>query len=227
MSTTFQLTADGLTKKALQICGVVGLGRQPDNEVLQDARDILSEILKTLQSRGTTLTQAVPLTMTLTAGVSTYAFPTNLIDIDFPVTVQAVNDVNETYVEKMVYADYRIISDKTTTGPPTRLYVEKLANLTGYFWSVPDQIYTMNYRGIALLPDMSDGSVTPGLTQRWMGALTWRLAYWLSYPLNIPQSRRAEIKAMADEQEGIVLGQENERGDLNLMLPPDPFGSWT
>ena len=75
MSTTFQLTADGMTKQALQKCGVVGLGRQPDPAVLQDARDTLSTILKTLQARGTTLTQMVPLTISLTPGVASYVLP--------------------------------------------------------------------------------------------------------------------------------------------------------
>jgi hypothetical protein len=227
MSTTFNLSADQYTRKALQLCGVVGLGRPVDNEVLQDARDIFSEMLKTLQARGTTLTQKVPLTLALLPGVSTYVLPANLYDIEFPVTVQAVGDVNENYVEQMVYADYRIISDKTVTGPPTRLYVERLATITAYLWSVPDKAYTLNYQGCQLLPDISDGTTTPGLTQRWMGALTWRLSYWLSFPLNIPASRRAELKAMADQEEAIVMGQDAEHADLQLMLPPDPYGSYT
>lgn len=215
--------ADAITRRALQLCGVVGLGRTVPNETLQDARDTFSEILKTLQARGTTLTQKVQLTLQLVEGQAIYPLPTNLYDVEFPVTVQRANDVNETYVERMTYADYRIISDKTVTGPPTRMYVERLANMTAYLWSVPEQSYTLNYQGCQLLPDMTDGSTTSGLTQRWLGALTWRLAYWLSYPLNIPQTRRAELKAEADEQERIVLGQDGERGDLNLCLDPHPY----
>jgi hypothetical protein len=227
VTTSFNLSADQYTRKALQLCGVVGLGGNVDNGMLQDARDTFSEILKTLQARGTTLTQKVQLTLALVPGVASYALPANLYDIEFPVTVQAMNDVNETYVEQMVYADYRIISDKTVTGPPTRMYVERLASITVYLWSVPEKTYTLNYQGVQLLPDISDGTTTPGLTQRWMGALTWRLAYWLSFPLNIPQARRMELKGMADSEEAIVMGQDAEHADMQLMLPPDPYGSWT
>ena len=125
----------------------------------------------------------------------------------------------------MGYEDYRIISDKTVSGPPTRVYIEMLSVLTARFWSVPDQPYTWNARGLALLPDISDGTTTPGLTQRWMAALVWRLAYWLSFPLNVPAARRAELLVEADKQEAIVLGQEVEHIDMNLMLPPDPYSS--
>jgi hypothetical protein len=227
MSTSFNLQADQYAKKALQLCGVVGLGRPVDTEVLQDVRDTFSEILKTLQARGTTLTQKVQRTLALVPGVASYALPADLYDVEFPVTVQAANDVNETYVERATYADWRIISDKTVTGPPTRMYVERLSTMTAFLWSVPEKAYTLNYQGCQLLPDVSDGTTTPGLTQRWMGALTWRLAYWISFPLNIPQTKRGELKTVADEEERIVLGQDTERGDLQLMLPSDPYGSYT
>lgn len=229
-TTTFQLTADGLTKQALQKCGVVGLGRQPDPTVLQDARDTLSTILKTLQARGTTLTQMIPMTLSLAPGVSQYTLASNVVDLESePTTLLQVSGAtanSETYVERMSYSDFRIISDKTVTGPPTRFYVDMQAVVTVTFWSVPDQAYTWNFRALTLLPDISDGSTTTGLTQRWMGALTWRLAYWISYPLNIPSARRAELKAMADSEEAIVLGQESERVDLCLQLPMDPYGSY-
>lgn len=231
MTTSFNLTADGVAKQALQKCGVVGLGRDPDPTMLQDARDTLSVILKTLQARGTTLTQLQPLTLNLVAGQASYVLPANIISVEDEVAtllqVSGSTANSETYVQKISYQDYRIISDKTTQGPPTRFYVEMLSTLTAFFWSVPDQPYVFNFRGLALLPDISDGTTQPGLTQRWMAALVWRLAYWLSFPLNVPAARRAELKTEADLQEAIVLGQESERVDMNLMLPPDPFGSYT
>lgn len=230
MSTTFNLNADAMAKQALQHCGVVGLGRQPDPAMLQDARDKLSIILKTLQARGTTLTQLTPMTLTMAPGVASYALPANVLDLESePTTLLQVGGStanSETYVERMSYADYRIISDKTVTGPPTRFYVEMLSTITAKFWSVPDQAYTWNFRALTLLPDISDGSTTPGLTQRWMGALTWRLAYWISFPLNVPSARRSELKAAADEAEAIVMGQESERVDMQFMLPSNPYGGY-
>ena len=225
---TFQLNADQMVRKALQLCGVVGLGRAVPPEMVQDGRDVLSEILKALQARGVTLTQQIPSTLVLTPGVSSYTLPASFIDVENEPTtmLQPAGDSTESYVEPMAYGDWRIISDKTVTGIPTRVYIQKLAVLTAFFWSVPDQAYTWNYRGTQLLPDMSDGSQTQGLTQRWMGALTWRLAYWLSFPLNIPGARRAELKMSADQQEAVVMGQEVEHADLNFMLPMDPYSSY-
>lgn len=228
MSTTFQLNADQFVKGALQFTGVLGLGRTPKQEWLEDARTMFGTILKTLQTRGVTLTQAVPLTLALQQGVSSYPLPADIFDVSDTATLQQVgaSSSQETYTEPMVYSDYRIISDKTVTGPPTRFYVQKLAALTVFFWSVPDRSYTWFYQGIQLLPDITDGSTKPGLTQRWMGALQWRLAYWLSFPLNVQPGKRQELKEEADKQEAIALGQENEHRDLQIMLPPNPYGSY-
>lgn len=226
MSTTFTLTADAMTKQALQLCGLVPLGRTPKNDMLQDARDILSTILKSLQARGVTLTQMTRRTLTLTAGTESYALPSTAIDVDFPTTVQEVGSTSETWVERMSYGDWRIISDKTTQGIPTRAYVEKLSSLTVFFWTIPDRSYTWNYRTIELLPDMSSGSTTNGLTQRWLGALVWRQAYWLAHAYNLPMQKRLELKTEAESQEQQVLGQENGSVDLNLSLPMDPYRSY-
>lgn len=224
MSTTFQLNADGFTKQALQLCGLLPLGRSPQPQMLQDARDLLSVMLKTLQARGVTLTQAVRRTLTLAPGTASYALPSTVIDVEFPTTIQIVGDDNETWVDQMVYTDWRVISNKVDQGQPTRAYVEKLSTCSVFFWSVPDKAYTWNYRSIELLPDMSSGSAEPGLTQRWMGALVWRFAYWLAHANNLSPAKRAELKLEAEEQEAAVLGQENERGDLCLSLPMDPYG---
>lgn len=226
MSTTFQLNADGFTKQALQLCGLLPLGRTPNNQMLQDARDLFTVMLKTLQARGVTLTQAVRRTLTLTAGTASYALGSDVIDVEFPSTITAAGFTDETYVDKMVYSDYQIISNKTNQGQPTRVYVEKLQSVSVIFWSVPEKTYTWNYRAFVLLPDMSSGGTEPSLTQRWMGALVWRFAYWLAHANNLAPERRQELKAEAEQMERDVLGQENERGPLIFSLPMDPFGSY-
>jgi hypothetical protein len=226
VSTSLNLNADQYTKQALQLCGTVGLGRNPPNQVLQDARDMLSVMLKTLQSRGVTLTQSVALTLPLSSGTASYALPTNLIDVEFPVMVKQSGSDTETWVEQAVWSDYQIISDKTSEGIPTRMYVQKLDTLTAFMWQVPNATMTLSYRGIRLIDDMSSGATTPGLTQRWMGALLWRLAYWLSFPLNVPANRRQELKTEAEQQERDVLGREHENGDLQFCLPSSPYGGY-
>lgn len=225
MATSFQLDADGFTKQALQLCGLLRLGGTPSNQLLQDARDLFSVMLKSLQARGVTLTQAVRRTLTLTQGTASYPLGTDVIDVEFPTTIQAVGSDDETWVEKMVYSEYRVISNKETTGIPTRAYVEKLSSVSVTFWEKPNASYTWNYRAIVLVPDADSGSTEPGLTQRWMGALVWRFAYWLSHANNLPQQKRQELKVEAEQHEADVMGQENEGGDLYLSLPTNPYRS--
>lgn len=226
MATTFQLNADQFTKQALQLCGLLRLGGTPSNQLLADARDLFSVMLKTLQARGITLTQAVRRSLTLTSGTASYALGTDVIDVEFPTMLQASGSNEETYVQKMVYSDYQIISNKQVQGTPTRAYVEKLSSVSVTFWEIPNGTYTWNYRAIVLLPDMDAGSTTPGLTQRWMGALLWRFAYWLAHANNLSPAKRLELKTEAEQQERDVMGQETQGGDLMFSLPPDPYGSY-
>jgi hypothetical protein len=226
MAFTYNPGADQIAKQALQLCGLLPLGRVPKPDMLNDARDLLTMILKQLQARGVTLTQAPRLTLPVLAGTATYTLPADIIDVEFPTTIAKVGDENDNWVERMVYSDYQTISNKTTTGQPTRAYVEKLATLSVIFWPVPDVDYTWNYRGIRLIVDMDSGLVTMGLTQKWLGAIAWRLAYWLAHAYNLPAQKRMELQAEANSQEALVMGQENERGDLQMMLPPNPYGSY-
>jgi hypothetical protein len=226
LATSFTLNADAFTKHALQLCGLVPLGRQPNNQLLSDARDLFTVLLKTLQTRGVTLTQAIRRTLTLSDGVSTYPLAADVLDVEFPTTIQADGSNVETYVQKMVYSDYVVISNKTTVGIPTRAYVEKTSSVSVIFWDIPNGTYTWNYRAIVLLPDADTGAAEPGLTQRWMGALVWRFAYWLAQAHNLPPQKRQELKAEAEMLERDVLGQENERGDMMMSLPPNPYGSY-
>jgi len=223
----FNPAADQLVRAALQLCGVTGLGRAVKPEYMQDGRDVLSGILKGLQAFGVTLTQMVRSTLVLVPGQAQYALPTTFIDVESEVTTLTDTDgESETFVDRMAYTDWRIIADKTISGLPTRVFIEKTNVLTAFFWSVPDKAYTWNYRGLQLLPDMSDGAQTTGLTQRWSEAVTFRLAYKLSFPLNVPSQRRAELQVESERLRVVAMGQESERGDLNLMLPPDPYRSY-
>src|SRR5688572_27919060 len=133
MSTTFQLNADQFTKQALQLCGILRLGGTPSNQLLADARDLFSVMLKTLQARGITLTQSIRRQLTLSSGTATYPLGADVIDVEFPSTLQASGSNEETYVQKMVYSDYQVISNKQVQGTPTRAYVEKLSSVSVVF----------------------------------------------------------------------------------------------
>lgn len=218
--------ADQIVRNALQLCGVTGLGRSVKPEYMQDGRDYLSGILKGLQAFGVTLTQLVRRTLTLVPGQASYPLGTDFIDVEAEVTtLTQPTSATETYVDRMAYEDWRIISDKTINGLPTRVFIEKTSSLTAFFWSVPDAAYTWNYRGLQLLPDMSDGGQTTGLTARWTEAVTFRLAYRLSFPLNVPAERRAELGAESERLRLVAMDQEGERGDTQFMLA-DPYRSY-
>lgn len=219
----FNLTADGIVKQALQISGLLPLGGRPQPTQAADAREILDVMLKGIQAKGVVLTCAERTTLALTSGTASYALPADTLDVEFPTTITASGGTNDTIVEKMVYGDYALISDKASAGMPTRVYVEKQASLTAIFWPVPSASFTWNYRRVRTMRDMDAGNVNMDLTVRWLEAVVWKMAHRLSMASSLSASARAEIRAEAGNAEAVAMGQENERGDLNFGLT-GPYG---
>src|SRR5678815_497234 len=156
---SFNPTADELVRQAFQMGGILSLGRRPRTEQLNDARDILTTLLKAMQAKGTMLVTAERTTLALVAGTASYTLAEDTIDVEFPTTWNSSVSTSEILVERMSYSDYAALGDKTSQGTPTRAYVEKTATLTVTFYNVPSQAGTWNYRRIRLIRDAANGGV--------------------------------------------------------------------
>lgn len=218
-SFSFNPTADEIIRQALQLSGLVTLGRRPQPAMLADARDMLSTMLKALQAKGTVLTTSERTTLALTSGTATYSLAADTIDVQFPTTLQASGSTSETIIERMSYDDYAPIADKASTGTPTRAMVEKGATLQVTFWNVPNGSYTWKYRRIRLIRDTDSGGVTLDLTRKYLQAIVWKMAHRLALANAVPLTRvqYLEVQALAAQEE--ATGDDNERGDTNLQLP--------
>lgn len=217
-SYNFNPTAEQIVRQAFQATGALGLGRRPRPDQLNDARDILTTLLKAMQAKGKLLVQAERVTLTLTPGTATYALADDTIDVEFPTTYSPPGSTTETIVERMSYSDYQILSDKTAQGTPVRVYVEKSAILTATFWNVPNAAGTWHYRRIRIIRDASAGA-TMDATTKFIQAIVWKLAHKLALPLGVPLARVQYLEQQAIAAEAEVIGDDDERGDCNMMLP--------
>lgn len=222
-SFSFNPSADAIVKQALQLAGLLALGQQPQTQILSDARDMLTTLLKALQNKGVVLTTAERKTLPLVAGTASYNLDADTIDVEFPTTLTAAGATSETFVERMVYSQFQELTDKSAQGTPTRAYVERLATVSVTFWNVPNGSFTWNYRRIRLIRDMSDGAATLDMTQRWIEAIVWKLAQRMALAGVMPASKVQYLETQARDAEKAALGSENERGDLQFCLT-GPYG---
>lgn len=215
---SFNPSADAVIKQALQFAGLLPLGRKPRPDMMADARDMLTTMLKALQAEGIMLVTTERVTLTLVAGTATYALDADTVDVVFPSTWTPAGSTSETIVEQMSYSDYAPLSDKTAQGTPTRVYVEKEAAVTATFWNVPSQGGTWHYRRVRLIRDASDGGVTLDLTQRYLQAIVWKMAHRMAMANSVSLQRVSMLRDEATAAIAAAKGDDNERGDLNMSL---------
>lgn len=217
-SYSFNPTADQLIRQALQLAGLLPLGRSPSAAELAHSRDFLNTVLKSLSAQGACLTQMERKTLPLVAGTATYVLDADTIEVDVPMSIVASGSTSEQWIEAISWADYQKLSNKDAQGTPTNVYVEKLASVTAVFWPVPNQAFTCNYRRQRLIRDMESGT-TLDLTQRWFEAIVYSMAALLGRANSLKLDVIKDLQAHADRQIALAKGREHEGVDLVLCLP--------
>lgn len=223
MSATFAPTVDVIIRQALQLAGLLPLGREPSAIELRHARDMFDVTLKSLSSRGACLDQLERQELTLAPPVSgqrsSLTLAADTIEVNFPMTIRLTDQSSETFIEHITFREYQSLSNKLSTGTPTSCYVEKQSLVTLYFWPVPTQTYTLSLQRQRLVADAASGSA-PDIRGRWYEALTFAMAHKMILAGSLPITQAQNMKALADEAIAFALGRENEGGDIEFTLPP-------
>lgn len=207
--------ADNLLRQALQLSGLVPLGRTPSALELSHARDHMNTTGKSLPRA---LMQMERTSQALVAGTALYTAAADTLEISFPMMLQVPGQSTETWVQHMVYDEYAKISNKDTQGTPTMCYVEKLAAVSLIFWPVPEKAYTVNYQRQRIARDLESGTTIDGL-QKWLDYWVYAMAEKMAIAGSLGIDRCKLLGAKARECLEKASGTENEGGDLMISLP--------
>jgi hypothetical protein len=219
-NSSFQPQVDQILRMALQLAGILPLGRNPSAQELSHARDHLNASAKSMAAHGAQFTQLERKTLPLVAGTAEYTLDSDTIEIEFPMSIQqaTTGTTSDTWIEAMVYDEWQKLSNKTFQATPTSCYVEKAALVTLVFWPVPNQAFTLKYRRQRLMRDFDSGT-TPDSTQRWIDAWVYTAAHKMCMIASLPQSSVANLKELRDEAIRLAQGREHETADLVFTLP--------
>lgn len=215
MSTTFNLTRQGIIRNAYQMAGLVTPGEEPDTGQTAFASDLLNTRVKALQSEGIILVKLERTTMSLTAGTASYSMAANTLDVDTGVPYVTGNGINVP-LEWYSRAQYMALTVPDTTGQPTSIYVEKTATITLNLYPVPDSNWTsITVPRIVLMDDLLTGNSTTGLQAKYLRTFIFGVAADLALAHNL--SSYAMLNEKFEEEKTLAVRDDTQRGSVKFQ----------
>jgi hypothetical protein len=212
---TFQLSIDDTIEEAYELAGLE-LRTGYDAET---ARRSLNIMFADWSNRGVNLWTIEEVTTNLTSGTNSYAL--NSYDIDIVSAVIRQIDGSTTtdlQMTRIGRTEYLNIPNKSSTGRPTQIFLDRQTTPTVKLWPTPDSTYT--YRLVAntiqRVDDVSASAQDPEIPSRFMPCMASGLAYYIALKKN---PDKATILKTQYEQD-FKLASDEDRNRTSIMLTP-------
>ena len=195
---------------------------------LKTARRSLNILTLEWQNRGLNLFTIEAGTQAITAGTSTYTFPSDTIDvIENQIRTGTGTNQVDTSLERVSVATYAQQTNKNTQGRPTQIYVQRLPTEVKFtLWPVPDYTttYTLSYYRLKGIDGLSSGigSAVTSVPPRFVPALVSGLAYYLSMKKPEVANRAAALKQEYEFQFELAAGEDEETASIKFV----PFNTF-
>ena len=201
-----KLTGTDIITEAMELCGALAEGETPSSEALTSMLRTLNNLVKLwgadtqIYAQGEYQLDLVASTAQYSLGVANVGYIPNKI---LNATIIDTTTLNEIPLSPLTQEEWYSLTDKTTESVPTQYYQKR--NATGvdmdlYLWPVPaDTTYDVKLWIQYPLRDVTAVSDDVYFTQEWYMALSYALAYAISFKYGVHPIERREIKAAADE----------------------------
>lgn len=214
--TSFDLDRTGIIRNAFQKLGVVPPGQDPSSDFLAMGSDVLNVILKSWENKGVFLVRVERTTTTLVAGTAQYTTDVDTLDILQRTPYVTDNSGVDTRVELITRGRYMEITDKTVSGQPTLMMVEKTDRVRFTLYPVPDvTVASITYPRTKLLTDMDSAANTTGLPSKYLKALILETAVELCPHFGFVDKMkvlRGELSIAVSE----AMNDDTERGNIRM-----------
>ena len=211
---TFQLTIADTIEEAYELAGLE-LRTGYDAET---ARRSLNIMFADWSNRGINLWTIEQVTTNLTAGTNSYTL--NSYDIDIVSAVIRQIDGSSTtdlQMTRIGRTEYLNIPDKSSTGRPTQLFLDRQTTPVVNLWPTPDSTYT--YRLVAntiqRIDDASASAQDPEIPSRFMPCMASGLAYYIALKRNPDKS--GILKAQYEQDFKLAADEDRNRTSLHFV----------
>ena len=211
---TFQLTIADTIEEAYELAGLE-LRTGYDAET---ARRSLNIMFADWSNRGVNLWTIEQVTTNLTAGTNSYTL--NSYDIDIVSAVIRQIDGSTTtdlQLTRIGRTEYLNIPDKSSTGRPNQLFLDRQTTPVVKLWPTPDSTYT--YRLVAntiqRIDDASASAQDPEIPSRFMPCMASGLAYYIALKRN--PEKAAILKTQYDQDFKLAADEDRNRTSLHFV----------
>lgn len=187
----------------------------------RSARRSIDIMMQEWANRGINLWTVEEGSQALTAGTPTYTLPSDTVDlIDHVIRTGSGTSQSDLTINRMSVSNYSTIPNKTATGRPIRIYVDRQITPTFTVWPVPDtsQTYTLVYWRLRRIDDAGKpGTNTMDMPFRFMPALIAGLAYNLALKNPGSEGRIPILKAAYEEQWSLAADEDRSRASVRFI----------
>jgi hypothetical protein len=182
------------------------------------ARRSLNMISAEWSNRGLNLWTVEQLSITLSPNVSTYILPADNIDVIDAIVRLSGQGTNFDYpLSRIGVTDYATLPNKSTTGRPLQIYVQKQISQSFILWPVPDQAYTILYWRLRRMQDATNAPDNMDIPVRFVPALAAALAYQIALKRPEAANRVPMLQAEYERQFALAAEEDRERSPATFV----------
>lgn len=226
-SANYSATRDEIITEALEICGVIAVGKTPTSGQLSSCARTLNFVIKAWQAHGLQLFRRKTYTITLVAGTKDYVFGSGGVVTEVPTRILHVHtsstDGLDTELTPMSDIEYQQMANKATTSVNVNSYYydfqQQTATLT--VWPTPATGVTdvLKVRGERPIYDFDAAGDEADVPSYYFLALSYGLAMAISPKFGLDDTLSSDIQAKAQFYLNEALSYDVE---YNTSLKVEP-----
>ena len=211
---TFQLTIADTIEEAYELAGIE-LRTGYDAET---ARRSLNIMFADWANRGINLWTIEQVTTSLTSCTNSYTLNSYDIDIISAVIRQVDGSTTtDLQLTRIGRSEYLNIPDKSSTGRPTQIFVDRQTTPIVKLWPTPDNVatYSLVANTIQRIDDVTASAQDPEVPSRFIPCMASGLAYYIALKKN--PERVGLLKQQYEQDFQLAANEDRNRASLHLV----------
>lgn len=225
-TTDFNLDLNAIVEEAFERCGA----ELRSGYDLRTARRSLNLLLLDWANRGVNLWTIDQGSIPLVTGTGTYDLPVDTVDLlDHVIRTGTGSNQIDINISRISVSTYAMIPNKTATGRPIQVWVNRKTGATDSssvvqypqitVWPTPDAstTYTFYYWRLRRMKDAGNGINGQDIPFRLLPALVAGLAFMLAQKLPGAEARLEMLKAAYDEAWQLASEEDREKAPVRFV----------
>lgn len=222
-TTNFNLNLADLIEEAWE--RATGGGEIRSGYEFRTARRSLNLLLLDWANRGLNLWTVEQGAIPLVAGTATYDLPEDTVDIiEHVVRTGSGGTQSDLSVTRISVSTYATIPNKTATGRPIQIYVDRQVTPQVTLWPVPDDStpYTLVYWRMRRLQDVGNAPNTQDVPFRFLPCLVAGLAFHIGQ--KVPEGAERIMMLKTEYEEAWLMASTEDRDRASVSFVPMSYG---